>query len=106
MDNITGHAVILKDSIFKLYDEITAKVSPRKIFLPLSGICFVYYFFIRRTEGKKDPIIEKEPCLPDEQYTGHEEPSIKAVRRTFGIGFCPYFDLMCDHEQFYYLISF
>ena len=80
MDKLTDHVAIAKEFIQKVYDEVTAKVPPRNVLLPLSGICFVYCFFIRKTEGRKQQVIKKEPCLPDEPYTGHEEPPIIIVR--------------------------
>lgn len=79
MENISVHAVVVKESIVQLYDQITAKISPKKVLLPLSGICFVYYFFIRKCKERDTPIIVKEPCRPDQPYTGHEEPKVRLV---------------------------
>lgn len=80
MENITDYVAVVKEFSVKLYYEITDKVLYPKVLLPLSGICFVYYFFIRRTEGKKDPVMLKEPCHPDQPYTGSEESHMKTVR--------------------------
>ena len=56
------------------YDAVVDKVNRRYVILPATGVFLFYWLFVREISGKKRCRTDKEPCNPDEEYTGTDHP--------------------------------